>query len=55
VLNQPGIKLYLEVGGPSLPDEFRDFLVRMTSEPSSLSEKSRQLLGIKDDGRGNAG
>ena len=55
VLNQPGIKLYLEVGGPSLPDEFRDFLVRMTSEPSSLSEKSRQILGIKDDGRGNAG
>lgn len=54
VLNQPGIKFYLEVGGPSLPEDFRDFLIKMTSEPSSLSEKSRQLLGIKDDGRGNA-
>lgn len=54
-LNQPGIKLYLEVGGPSLPADFRDFLLKMTSEPSILSETGRQLLGIKDDGQHNGG
>jgi hypothetical protein len=54
-LNQPGIQMYLEVGGPSLPADFREFVVQMTSKPSTLSEKGRQLLGIKDDGGGNAG
>ncbi len=54
VLNQPGIKLYLEVGGLSLPADFRDFLLEMTSKPSTLSETGRQLLGIQDDGPGNS-
>jgi hypothetical protein len=47
-LNQPGLRLFLEVGGPSLPEDFREFLVEMTSKPSTLSEKAKVMLGIRD-------
>ena len=47
-LNQPGLQLYLEVGGPSLPEDFREFLVKVTSKPSTLSEPAKRMLGIAD-------
>jgi len=53
-LNQPGIRLFLEVGGSSLPADFREFLATVTSQPSTLSEAAKRLLGIRDDGHGKA-
>jgi hypothetical protein len=50
VLNQPGFRLFLEVGGPSLPADFREFLVQVTSQPSTLTEKAKDILGYRDDG-----
>lgn len=44
-LNQPGTRFFLEVGGSSLPADFREFLMQVTARPSTLSEKGKQVLG----------
>jgi hypothetical protein len=46
-LNQPGLQFYLEIAGPSLPEDFREFLVEVTSKPSTLSDEGKSLLGIR--------
>ena len=46
-LNQPGLQFYLKIAGPTLPEDFREFLVEVTSKPSTLSEEGKRLLGIR--------
>jgi hypothetical protein len=53
-LNQPGIRLFLEMGASSLPADFREFLAKVTSQPSTLSEAARRILGIGDDNQRKA-
>jgi hypothetical protein len=50
-LNQPGIRLFLDVGASSLPTDFLEFLATVTSQPSTLSETAKRILGIRDDGQ----
>ena len=46
-LNQPGLRFYLEIAGTTLPEDFREFLVEVTSKPSTLSEEGKRMLGIR--------
>lgn len=48
-LNQPGTRLYLDLAGHTLPADFRELLVKVTSQPSTLNEKARKILGIDPD------
>jgi hypothetical protein len=48
ILNQPGLQLFLELAGPSLPEDFREFLVKVASKPPTLSEQAKRILGIRD-------
>lgn len=50
-LNQPGTLLYLDLAGHTLPSDFRELLVRVTAEPSTLNETAKSILGISDDDR----
>lgn len=47
-LNQPGTLLYLDLAGHTLPSDFKEFLVRMTSQPSTLDDRAKSILGISD-------
>jgi hypothetical protein len=53
-LNQPGTLLYLDLAGDSLPADFRAFLIGVTAQPSTLSEKTRAVLGLSDYNRPEA-
>ena len=44
-VNQPGMQLYLETVGDSLPADFREFLLQTVSQPSTLSEEARRVFG----------
>jgi len=43
-LNQPGMDLYLEVGGDTLPAEFRDFLREVMAKPSTMNDKIKRMI-----------
>ena len=47
-INQPGLQLYLEVGASTLPADFLAFLKEVTSQPSTLSGKAKDILGHRD-------
>jgi hypothetical protein len=51
ILNQPGMNLFLDVAGSTLPKDFTDFIINVTSRPSTLDEKTRKVLGLADDER----
>ncbi len=43
-LNQPGMHFYLEMGGDTLPAEFRSFLREVMSQPSTMNDKVKRLM-----------
>lgn len=44
-VNQPGMQLYLEAVGATLPADFREFLRRTVSQPAQISEEARRIFG----------
>jgi hypothetical protein len=44
-VNQPGMQLYLEAVGATLPSDFREFLRRTVSDPPQISEEARRIFG----------
>jgi hypothetical protein len=53
-LNQPGVRLFLETSGNSLPADFHELLLQTTAEPSAMSDTARRIFGARDDGRPGA-
>ena len=48
VLNQPGLKVYLESAAESLPLEFRAFVEEIAAQESTMTEAMRKLLAPSD-------
>jgi hypothetical protein len=44
ILNQPGTRLFMDVGADTLPDDYRDFLESIISKGSTMSETARQIF-----------
>lgn len=43
-LNQPGTHLFLEAAGATLPRQFREFMLEVVAQESSLSERAESIL-----------
>lgn len=43
-LNQPGLKVYLEVVGESLPSDFRAFIEEATRKESTMTEEAKKMM-----------
>jgi len=43
-VNQPGMQLYLEAVGATLPSDFQDFLRQAVSQPSTSSEEATRIF-----------
>jgi len=46
-VNQPGMQLYLDTVGDSLPADFREFLHATVAKPSTLSEQAMRVLATE--------
>jgi hypothetical protein len=51
VLNQPGARLFVEVAGDTLPDDFRAFLSEIFSRDSTMTDAARKMLASWDEVR----
>ena len=49
VLNQPGAHLFLEAGGETLPDDFRQFLKDTMADESTMTDGAASFFTQRDD------
>jgi hypothetical protein len=48
VLNQPGLKVYLESAAESLPVEFQAFVQKVAAQESTMTQETRKLVTQRD-------
>ena len=48
-LNQPGLRMYLDVAGETLPSDFFEFLEEVSSHDSTMSEEMKSMVSSHGD------